>query len=55
MSVAWSKTLALGEAYTLSAYDAGYLELALRKGLPLASLDRQLRAACTKAGVRVLI
>jgi predicted nucleic acid-binding protein len=53
--VAWTKTLALGEAYDLSAYDAAYLELALRKGLPLASLDRPLRSACRRAGGRLLL
>lgn len=55
ISVAWTKTVGLGEAYGLSAYDAAYLELALRKGLPLASLDRGLRDACSKAGGRLLL
>lgn len=35
----------------LSAYDAAYLELALRRGLPLATQDDALRAAMAKAGV----
>jgi len=35
----------------LSAYDAAYLELAIREGLPLASLDDDLRRAATAAGV----
>ena len=35
----------------LSAYDAAYLELALRRGLALATQDRALTAALTKAGV----
>lgn len=55
MALAWSKTLGLGEAYGLSAYDASYLELALRKGLPLASLDGPLRTAFQKAGGRLLL
>lgn len=55
IALAWSKTLGLGEAYGLSAYDAAYLELALRKGLPLASLDAPLRAAVKKAGGRLLL
>lgn len=50
VSVAWTRTLALGEAHALTAYDAAYLELALRKGLPLASLDARLRKACAKVG-----
>ncbi len=32
-------------------YDAQYLELALRLGLPLATLDKDLRKAAKKAGV----
>ena len=48
--LAWSKTFALGERFGLTMYDATYLELALRRGLPLASLDGQLRAAMKKAG-----
>ena len=40
--------------YNLSAYDAAYLELALRKSLPLATLDAQLDAAARQAGVPVL-
>ena len=55
MALAWSKTLNQGENYDLSVYDAAYLELALRLGLPLATLDRPLRAACAKAGVKVLL
>ncbi len=43
----------LGRQYKLSAYDATYLELALRKGLGLATMDRRLRSATEKAGVRI--
>lgn len=50
MAVAWSKTFALGEKFGLTMYDACYLELALRRGLPLASLDGTLRSAMQKAG-----
>jgi len=38
----------------LSVYDAMYLEVALRRGLPLATLDKELGAAGMKAGVEVL-
>ena len=39
----------------LSAYDAGYLDLALRLGLPLATLDRALRRAAVQAGVPLFL
>ena len=40
--------------YRLSSYDAAYLELALRRNLPLATLDEELREACKAAGVPML-
>lgn len=55
MAVAWSKTLALAESFGLTTYDAAYLELALRRGLPLATLDGPLRAAMKKAGGKLLL
>jgi predicted nucleic acid-binding protein len=42
---AWSETLRLADRFRLSIYDAAYLELAYRRRLPLASLDRDMRAA----------
>lgn len=48
---AWSEILNIARSHTLSAYDAAYLELALRLGLPLASLDAPLKAAAASAGV----
>ena len=47
-----SHTLELARRYNLSAYDASYLELALRLGLPLATLDEDLQKAAKKAGVK---
>lgn len=44
----------IARRFQLSAYDASYLELAVRKRLPLATLDRRLRAAAVEAGVKVL-
>ena len=41
----------LARRYGLSAYDAGYLELAVRLGLPLATLDEPLRVAADAEGV----
>lgn len=45
----------LAQEYTLSAYDAAYLELAQRKGLGLATLDRRLVKAAQRSGVNVFI
>ena len=45
--------LARSRAYGLTSYDAAYLELAMRLGLPLATRDKSLRAACKKSGVKV--
>ena len=41
----WTATLSLADRFELTLYDAVYLELAQRRGLPLASLHRQLREA----------
>ena len=41
----------LARTYQLSAYETAYLELAIRRGLPLACLDGKLKAAATAAGV----
>ena len=51
---AWTNTLTLAAAHNLTVYDASYLELAMRAGLPLASLDRVLRLAAEACGVRLL-
>jgi predicted nucleic acid-binding protein len=52
---AWDEVLSLGRVHHLSAYDAAYLELALRRGLPLATLDDKLRAAASAAGVLTFV
>jgi predicted nucleic acid-binding protein len=51
---AWGATLQLSERHRLTLYDAAYLELAVRRGLPLASLDAELRTAARAEGVVVL-
>ena len=48
---AWTETLALAAAWNLTSYDASYLELAMRAGLPLASWDRALREAARECGI----
>jgi predicted nucleic acid-binding protein len=45
-------TLQLARRYKLSAYDASYLELALRSGVRLATLDEDLQKAAKKTGVK---
>jgi predicted nucleic acid-binding protein len=47
------RVLDLGRRYGLTAYDAVYLELTERTGLPLATFDRQLAEAVRRAGGRV--
>ena len=49
---ALTDTLHLAHRYGLSSYDASYLELALRAGLSLATLDADLSKAARKAGVK---
>lgn len=48
---AWAETIHLARAHNVSASDASYLELAIRLGVPLASLDGKLRAAAAAVGV----
>lgn len=48
---AWTDTMHLARAHNLSVYDATYLELAIRLGLPLACLDGKLKTAAQAVGV----
>lgn len=50
---AWSDILALARDYALSLHDAAYLELARRRGVPLATFDAVLLRAAEAAGVKV--
>lgn len=50
----YERILPLAGKYGLTAYDASYLELAMRKQAALATMDMQLRVAAKKAGVEVL-
>ena len=43
--------LDLARRFDLTAYDAAYLEVAFRRGLPLATFDRRLRKAAEAVGV----
>jgi predicted nucleic acid-binding protein len=48
---AWQESLHLARAHHLPVYDGAYLELALRRGLPLAALDSPLKTAAAAVGV----
>ena len=45
--------IALARRHGLTTHDASYLDLAMRQGLPLATLDASLRAAAKKCRVRL--
>ena len=51
---AFRELLELARSERLTVYDAAYLELALRLGLPLASKDARLRTAAAGLGLPVL-
>lgn len=51
---AWTTTLRLAERFGLTIYDATYLELAQRRSLPLATLDKELREAAASLDVTLL-
>ncbi|MDH7553599.1 MAG: hypothetical protein QHH74_08090 [Spirochaetota bacterium] len=44
----------LSNLYSISAYDAVYLDLSLRKKATLATFDAELKAAALKAGVPII-
>jgi predicted nucleic acid-binding protein len=54
LAYAWTDTLMLAEMHSLTLYDATYLELALRRELPLATLDKDLQRAAKKLKVELL-
>ena len=51
---AWTTTLHLADSHQITVYDACYLELALRRNLPLATRDAALAVAAGNAGVKLL-
>lgn len=53
LSTATGGVLDAARTYDLSAYDATYLDLALVRDLPLATIDERLRVACRAAGVEI--
>lgn len=50
----FQRLVPLMKEYGLTSYDASYLELAMRKGAALATLDKQMRKAAVACGVEVL-
>lgn len=48
------ETVAIARRHRLTVYNSTYLELAIRRSLPLATLDRDLAEAARREGVRVL-
>jgi predicted nucleic acid-binding protein len=51
---AWDAVIRVSTEYRLTVYDAAYLELAQRTGLPLATLDGDLRKAAVSANVSLV-
>ena len=51
---ALGRILSLAREHSLSSYDATYLELAMRAGLPLATRDARLIKAAKRSGARLL-
>jgi hypothetical protein len=51
VALAWSDTMHLASAHNRSAYDASYLELAIRLGLALTALDGKLKTGSQAMGV----
>jgi len=47
----FEQTISQARKWNLTVYDASYLELALREGLPLATLDSHLKRTAQSAGV----
>jgi predicted nucleic acid-binding protein len=52
--LALTSVIDLARSQGLSAYDAAYLELAMRDGVPLATQDDDLRAAAVRVGVTLV-
>jgi predicted nucleic acid-binding protein len=53
-SRAWNATLELADRFLLTVYDASYVELAERRALPLATLDRDMQRAAAQLGLGLL-
>jgi predicted nucleic acid-binding protein len=47
--------LAFGRSNNLSSYDASYLDLSMRKGIPIATLDARLLEAAKKTDIPIFL
>ena len=54
LGTALTEVADIARTFDLSAYDAAYLALAARCGLPMATADDRLTHACTRAGVELV-
>jgi predicted nucleic acid-binding protein len=54
LAAALTEVSDLARTFDLSAYDAAYLALAARRGLPMATAEDRLAHACTRAGVELV-
>lgn len=54
LDLATGTILILAREHKLSSYDAAYLELAMREGVPLATCDDRLKAAAKRAGLALV-
>jgi predicted nucleic acid-binding protein len=54
LEAAIGRLLPLARSVGLTSYDASYLDLATRRGLPLATSDEQLARAARAAGIKLL-
>ena len=53
-SRAWNATLEFADRFLLTVYDAAYVELAQRRALPLATLDRDMQSAAAQLGLKLI-
>lgn len=49
----WTTIIGIADRQRITVYDAAYLELAARRGLALATLDKALRRAAVEAGIEL--
>ena len=55
LSTALHSVLEIAREQGLTAYDAAYLGLAMVREIPVATIDSELRDACRRAGVALLV